>query len=169
MRGAALVALAFACAGAGGARGDSCPAHLFVLARSKNANVVVYDAVRGPRGGLAASEPVAAYWLLDGEESAREQLNGVERQKAYGVDVTAEETEGTWTMVFRARPGRRFTIRLRNGCFVATVPISGREGIVHRLFVRTKEGLPPKVESVEFFGEDPESGAPLYEKLVPEK
>ena len=167
MRGAALAALALACAGAGGARGDSCPAHLFVLARSKNANIVVYDAVRGPAGGLAASEPVAAYWLLGGEEGAREELNGVERQKAYGVDVSPGETEGTWTMVFLARPGRRFTVLTRNGCYVATVPISGHEGILRRMFVRAKEGLPPKVESVEFFGEDLQSGAPLYEKFVP--
>ena len=32
-----------------------CPEHLFVIERSKNANIVVYDANRGPGGDFSAS------------------------------------------------------------------------------------------------------------------
>jgi len=46
---------------------ETCPAHLFVIARSKNANIVAYDANRNPADEWDASEPVVAYWLLNGE------------------------------------------------------------------------------------------------------
>ncbi len=90
--------------------GDSCPSHLFVLGRSKNANIVVYDANRDPAGDLASSDPVVAYWLLNGESGAREELNLVERQRAYGFDLTPGETPGTFEMAFKAGRSRRLVV-----------------------------------------------------------
>lgn len=147
----------------------SCPLHLFVLERSKNANVVVYDARRTPTGDLADPDPVVAYWLLNGKEGAREELNPLERQHAYGFDVTPAETPGTYRMVFRAERRRRLAVLMLNGCPVATTSIGGQDGVLRRLFVQAKEGALPKVDYVEFFGEDLVSGKPLYDKFVPEK
>jgi hypothetical protein len=152
-----------------GSGGDSCPAHLFVIERSKNANIVVYDAKRGAGGDFVASEPVVAYWLLNGEKGKREELNVVERKEAYGFDVTPGEP-GTFAMAFKASRARRLTIRMLNGCPVATGPIGGQNGILRRMFVQSKEdSLRPKVQYVELFGEDAASGGPLYEKFVPGK
>ncbi len=56
------------------------------------------------------------------------------------------------------------------GCPVVTSTLGSRTAIVRKLFVQSKEGdFLPRVEYIEFFGEDAESGAPLYEKFVPEK
>src|SRR5262249_39724099 len=80
----------------------TCPAHLFVIERSKNANIVAYDAKRTPAGDLDASEPVVAYWLLNGEKDKREELNRVEKDKAYGVEAAPGDSAGTYFLVFKA-------------------------------------------------------------------
>ena len=150
----------------GSAGSDTCPAHLFVIERSKNANIVVYDANRGPVGNFAA-EPVVAYWLLNGDNGKREELNVVERERAYGFDISPGDIPGTYAMAFKADRNRRLTIRMLNNCPVATVPIGGKNGILRRMFVQSKEAfLLPKVEYVEYFGEDVVSGGPLYEKAL---
>ena len=146
---------------------NTCPEHLFVIERSKNANIVVYDANRGPGGILTPSKPIVAYWLLNGEKGKREELNLVEWQRAYGFDIKPGSAPGTFAMVFKADRKRRLTIRTLNGCPVVTGPIDGHEGILHRMFVQSNESfIPPKVEYVEFFGEDSETGTPLYEKSI---
>ena len=145
-----------------------CPEHLFVIARSKNANLVVYDAKRGPDGALAASEPVVIHWLLNGDKSKREKLSWIQRERAYGIDVSPGASHGTYAVAFKASKKRKLTLRVLNGCPVITTSIGGKDGILRKLFVQSKEGTAlPKVEYVEFFGEDPAGGAPLYEKYVP--
>ena len=164
----ALVIGALASVPCGPARADDCSARLFVIERSKNSNIVVYDANRGADGEWNASEPVIAYWLLNGEKDRREELNRVERERAYGVQAKPGHHAGTWTLSFKARKGRRVTVLIRNGCAVATTSIGGRDGILRRVFVRSTEGFGlPKVDSVELFGEDLENGAALHEKFVP--
>src|SRR5262245_66413420 len=44
--------------GASAAGSHPCPEHLLVIERSKNANIVVYDAKREPSSVLVASKPV---------------------------------------------------------------------------------------------------------------
>jgi len=149
---------------------NPCPEHLFVIERSKNANIVVYDANRGSTGDFAASKPVVAYWLLNGDKGKREELNLVEWQRAYGFDIKPGSAPGTFAMAFKADRKRRLTIRTLNGCPVVTGPIDGHEGILHRMFVQSNESfIPPKVEYVEFFGEDSKTAIPLYEKSIPGK
>jgi hypothetical protein len=57
---------------------------------------------------------------------------------------------------------------LLNGCPAAIFSIGGRQGILRRIFVKSKETIMmPKIEYVEIFGEEQATGAPLYEKFVP--
>lgn len=167
----ALLALALPAPGeVAGVPGAPCPAHLFLIARSKNANIVAYDANRGPNGDLLASEPVVVYWLLNADPGKREELNALQRDHAYGVEVTPGVTPGSYAMVFKADRKRKFTVRMLDGCPVVTGSIGGQDGILRRLFVQSKEGsVRPKVEYIEFFGEDAPGGKSLYEKYVPGK
>ena len=155
---------------ASAAVGQLCPEHLFVIERSKNANIVVYDANRGPGGDFAVSEPVVAYWLLAGDKGKREELNVVERERAYGFDIAPGDAPGTFSMAVRADPKRRLTLRLLNDCAVVIASIGGHDGILEKLFVQSKEGLfLPKVEYVAFYGQDVATDEPLYEKFIPRK
>jgi hypothetical protein len=145
-----------------------CPPHLFVIARSKNANIVAYDANRGPAGDFVASTPVVAYWLLNGEGGVREELGFIDRTRAYGFDTVPGHTPGTFKLTFKAgKKKSHLTIRMLNGCPVATGRIAGHDAILRRMFVQAKEtSRLPKVEYVEFFGEDVKDGAPLHEKIT---
>ena len=159
-----------AAGGAFAAVTHSCPEHLFVIARSKNANIVVYDANRGPSGDFAASKPVIAYWLLDGEKGKREELNVVQWQSAYGFDVKRGSAPGTFAMTFKADRNRPLTLRTLNHCPVLTGRIGGHDAVLHKMFVKSNESVtPPKVEYVEFFGKDIATGKSLYEKSAPAK
>jgi uncharacterized protein DUF4833 len=167
---ALLASLLVAVAEASTSLADPCPEHLFIIERSKNANVVVYDANRGPAGDFAASKPVVAYWLLNGERGKREELNAVEWQRAYGFDIMPGDTPATFVMAFKADRKRHLTIRTLNDCPVVTGPIDGHDGVLHRMFVRSNESsIPPKVEYVEFFGQEVATSKPLYEKSIPAK
>jgi len=151
-----------------GLTADPCPPHLFVIERSKNANIVAYDANIGPAGELKPSEPVVAYWLLNAKKGQREELNALERKHAYGFDVAPSDTPGTYVLAFKARRDHRLIVRMRNGCAVVIAPIGGHDGILRRIFVQSKtDSLQQKVEYVELFGEDVATGGHLYEKFVP--
>jgi len=151
------------------ARAEGCPEHLFTVERSKNANIVVYDALLTNDGALDPERPVTVYWLLKAEQGQRADLNRIERQRAYGFDIHAiKDRPGSYRMVFKAGKKRTFLVRLRDGCAEAVVKIHGHPAVVTRIFVKSKEGgMMPTVESVEFFGRDASTGAPVEEKFTP--
>ena len=60
---------------------------LFIIERSKNANVVHYDARLTADGKLDPKDPVIAYWVLSAEDGRREELSWIEKKKAYGFDI----------------------------------------------------------------------------------
>ena len=88
----------------------ACPDHLFVVARSKNANIVAYDAKTEPSGELA-SKAVVAYWLLDGDPARREELNAIEWNRAYGFSLKKADA-GAYTLYFNAGKKRPVTIQI---------------------------------------------------------
>lgn len=144
-----------------------CPDHLFTIGRNKNANIVVYDASM-TSGALTASDPVTVYWIMKAQQGQRENLNVIERDKAYGFDVEPGEKPGTFSMTLKADKKKAITVLVRKGCPVALATIGGKPGILQRMFVQSKEELiEPKVEYIEIFGQDPATGASLYEKYVP--
>src|SRR5262245_28326244 len=79
---AVLVTLT-ASADAGSARRQQ----LFRIARSTNANVVIYDANVDRAGRLVEDAPVVAYWIMLAEDRRRESLTWLENELAYGFEV----------------------------------------------------------------------------------
>ncbi len=79
-RALALVLLASA-----GARAEETCGPLFVIARSLNANVVLYEAAYRRDGTLDPEKPLTVSWRLDAQDGRREGLNFIERMRAYGV------------------------------------------------------------------------------------
>lgn len=154
-----LLALALLAAG-------PCPTELFRIERSKNANVVLYEAKAGPGGELNAAEPVTASWLLLADKGQREPLSFFERTMAYGFDV--RPVEGGFALRLKAVTGKAIIVRPRGACPAALSTIGGKEGVLRRIYVKADDsGLVPHVQYVEVFGVDATTGAALYEKLVP--
>ncbi|HEY1434120.1 MAG TPA: DUF4833 domain-containing protein [Thermoanaerobaculia bacterium] len=148
--------------------GGVCSPHLFVLERSTNANIVVYDAKRLPAGDLDPAKPVVAYWIRNAEKGQRKELNAIQWSRAYGFDTEPATEPGTHRMTFKAKLDRSFVVQIIDGCPAAVTRIAGQEAILRRVYVHVKTTFfLPSVESIEMFGDDLETGAPVHDEFRP--
>lgn len=151
---AAALLLSLAAAAGGLAGADDCPP-LFVVERSSNANVVVYEAPRAPGGVVDPKRPVRGHWRMWAEDGRREELNFVERRLAYGVDVLGPTPGGGVEIALKALPERRIEVRRDGPCPAALTALGGQEALLRRAFVQIASGgLIPKVAYLELHGED---------------
>ena len=160
---AKVLALALALGGDGP---PQCPPELFRITRSTNANVVLYEAHEASSGTLDSAAPVRAVWLMLAEDGRREELTGLEWRLAYGVEVRRPAEPAAAVVTLRSQPRRPVAIRQREGCFVASTPIGGREARLRSIHVVVGRGLWPTVRSVELFGVDLETGEELRESVA---
>ncbi len=126
---------------------------LFVIARSKNANVVHYD-VRLKGARFDADEPVAAYWVLHAEGGRREALSFFERRLAYGFSAKMAPGGDALSLCLQAFPRRVLSVRrdARGRCR-AHVTIAGEAATLDRIFVATDErGVTPSVRYLDLLG-----------------
>jgi hypothetical protein len=143
-----------------------CPGELFRIARNKNANEIVYQARQAQPGTLDPEEPVEAYWLMLAEDGHREGMNFIENMMAYGFSAEPAEKGGGFLVTLKAKKDRPLRVTVREGCPVALARIGRAEGVLRRIFVHaTGAALIPRVDYVELFGVDPETGRELYEKI----
>lgn len=141
---------------------------LFLIERSKNANVVHYDARLTPQGRLDPGEPVIVYWILLSEDGRREPLNWIERQKAYGFKIKAEKRGQVYRMRLMAYPEREIKVYHNETRVVAEMRIDGYPALLERIYIASTEGRSlPTVRYVELFGRDLNSNEERYEKIVP--
>src|SRR5260370_28628112 len=71
---------------------------LFTIERNTNANVVHYEA-RLKDGKIDPHEPVVAYWIMAAEDGRRQELNLIEKLKAYGFSIHPESVPESYRMV----------------------------------------------------------------------
>jgi hypothetical protein len=148
--------------------GDRETRHLFTIHRSKNANVVQYDAQLTPEGKLNPKEPIIAYWIMLAEDGREQQLLWVEKKLAYGFEAKFEAGGKFAIMDMVAPIGRKVKVYEKDGMYRAETLIDGRPAFVERIYIKSIEGgALPKVEYVELYGQDIETGDSCYEKLIP--
>ncbi|HVP67084.1 MAG TPA: DUF4833 domain-containing protein [Anaeromyxobacteraceae bacterium] len=145
-----------------------CPPELFRIARSTNANQVVYAARLARGGGLDKADPLSAEWHMLAEDGHREGLNFLENLLAYGFSVDPAPEGDGFQVILKAKKDRPVHLTLRNGCPAALVRIAGRPGVLKRIFVQTGAGgVIPTVAWADLEGEDPENGDSLFERVYP--
>jgi hypothetical protein len=140
---------------------------LFVVERSVNANVVVYEAVRAPGGVVDPKRPVHGHWRMWAEDGRMEELNALEKRLAYGIDVLGTGAGGGVEIAVRALRDRRIEVRTAEECPTARMSIQGQPAVLRRVFVQVARGafFLPKVSYVELHGEVAESRAPVDERI----
>ncbi len=139
---------------------------LFRIERSKNANIVQYDAVLEQVDKLDPKTPVICYWILKAEDGRREGLNALDR-RAYGFKAVPEKG-GSWLLYLNATSERSIRVLRWQGRWVAQIVICGRSAVLERIYVATDEtGLIPKVRYIDLHGADMENGKRLTERLRP--
>ena len=143
------------------------PQRLFHIERNKNANIAVYDAQLQSDGQLYSEEPVIAYWLMLAEDGRRQDLNKIEKKMAYGFEVEGAAKDSV-LMKLKADIGRHIIVRVIGDSYRAIIPIMNKPAYLNRIYIMAIEKPPrPKVQYMELFGTDMDSGEDLYEKILP--
>lgn len=138
---------------------------LFRIERSKNANIVQYDAVLDGPDRLA-NDPVVAYWILKAEDGRREGLSGLDR-RAYGFK-TKREQGGSVLLYMNATKDRSIRVVKWEGRWVAQMLIGGKSAVLERMYVFTDESaFIPSVRWIDLFGVDMATGKKVVERLRP--
>ena len=141
---------------------------LFIIERSKNANVVHYDARLTADGKLDPKEPVIAYWVMVTKGGRREKLNWVEKKKAYGFTIKQDPSVNGFKMTLVAAPERQITVKKEKDAVRAEAAIDGRPAVLEKMYINASDGLTgPKVQYIEVYGKDLQTGEKRHEKMVP--
>ena len=142
---------------------------LFIIERSKNANVVHYDAKLTADGKLDPKEPVIAYWIMLAKDGRREDLNWVEKKKAYGFDIKPDPSGKGYQMIVVSSPKRPITVKMEGSTARAELVIAGHLAILEKMYINSTDGLTgPKVQYIELRGKDIKTGEKRVEKIVPD-
>ncbi len=137
---------------------------LFLLARSKNANVVEYLAKVGADGRLTAEGPIDVRWRLKAEDGRPETLSFFERLFAYGVSARLDPDRDGCEVEIVSLRSRPFHVRRSASGWEADAEIGGAPARLTRIFVTSEE---TRVRAVELWGVRLADGKPVYERLVP--
>ena len=141
---------------------------LFIIERSKNANVVHYDARLTADGELDPKEPVIAYWVKLAEDGRREKLSWIEKKKAYGFTIKPDSSVNGYKMTLVTAPERQITVKKEKDVVHAEAVIDGRPAVLQKLYINASDGLTgPKVQYIEVYGKDLQTGENRREKMVP--
>lgn len=159
------------------------PNILFFIARSKNLNLVVYEAlVDSKSGNLSVDKPVDVYWQdidpeymkknrASGVKSDRSDLNYIEKTMAYGLSSSPADGKpsGYYSVKLVSFPDRLVTVwkDSTSGKCRAQIAINGKQCDLKRIYVETKDSWTgPKVQFVDLTGTD-ENGANVFERYTP--
>ena len=141
---------------------------LFIIERSKNANVVHYDARLTADGKLDPKEPVIAYWVVLAEDGRREKLNWIEKKKAYGFTVKPDPSVNGYKMALVVAPEKQIIVKKVKDAVHAEGVINGRPAVLEKLHIHASDTLMGyKVHYIEVSGKDLQTGEKLREKMVP--
>jgi hypothetical protein len=138
---------------------------LFIIEKSTNANVVHYDAVITPNGGLDPQEPITAYWVMAAEDGRREDLTAAERHKAFGFTIVRGQDPNSYHLRLVAQQQRDIYVRRNGNSVRATTLIAGRCAFLTKIYVKVHKVLAvPRIEFIDVFGSDIGTGEPVCER-----
>jgi Domain of unknown function (DUF4833) len=156
----------------------------FIIERSKNLNVVVYEALvvgDGKDKKLKAEKPIDAYWLdqdpeyvkaarASGKQDDRVELGMFESKLAYGLSWTeVKDKPGRYKLNMVAVPKQHIEVYIdENGDVVAETTIDGKACRLERIYVYSVEGwVKPTVMWVQLCGTDLATGEARNERQKP--
>lgn len=141
--------------------------NLFVIERSKNANVVNYDAVLTDDGKINEKKPIDAYWLLYAEKNGeREELSAFDK-KAYGYQTTYNKEKGNFDFVLKAVKEKPMVLDLYDNVPKAVIKINDVDCFLEKVYIESKDGALgiPKVSYYELFGKEVATGNAQQQKI----
>lgn len=141
---------------------------LFKIERSKNANVVQYDAQIGSDGKLHREEPVIAYWIRLAEQGQIQELSWIQRKFAYGFKTSFHDASDSVTLKMATGIDQPIQVRFQEGKYRAMVEINGHPSELERIFIQAhSKGISITVDHMDIFGNDLKTGQETYMRITP--
>ena len=139
---------------------------LFVIERSVNGNTVHYDA-KLKDGKLDPQQPVVAYWILS-ESGKRQELNLLERLKAYGFTIRPDKEPEAFRMTLVADKKKEIRVFRMGAAVRAQAMIGACEAYLQKIFIVSKKSFMINLpEYADMFGNDMSTGAECHERVTP--
>jgi len=141
---------------------------LFKIERSKNANIIQYDAQVAADGKLDKKEPVVGYWIRLAERGQVQELNWIQRTFAFGFKAKLDSNRETAELDMAADFGRPIIVIRDGDQYRATAPIEDQHSYLDKIFIQASgKGMSVTVEYIELFGMDVITGEARYQKFFP--
>jgi Domain of unknown function (DUF4833) len=139
---------------------------LFVIERSVNGNVVHYDA-KLKDGKLDPQQPVVAYWVM-GEDGHRQELNLLEKLKAYGFSIRPDKQPEAFRMTLVSDKKKEIRVVRMGTAVRAEARIGGCEAYLQKIFIASKKSWMVNLpDYAEMIGSDMSTGAECRERVTP--
>lgn len=141
-------------------------ARLFYVERSKNRNIVCYDAnLIGM--DINSSDPVYVYWINKEEHPGeRNGLSLIQRRLAFGYKIKSKKPNDI-RIELNATNKKQIEIIEKNGTYCSIVEINSEQAVLDKIYVKTKDSNSLSVEYIEMFGKNM-NGDPISEKIYPD-
>jgi hypothetical protein len=140
---------------------------LFTIERNTNANVVHYEA-KLKDGKIDAHQPVVAYWIMAAEDGRRQELNLIEKIKAFGFNIHSDGVPESYRMVIVSDKKKEIRVFRVGNSVRAEVNIGACNAALQKIFISAHKsfliGLP---DYAEMRGTDVSTGAPCSERVTP--
>jgi hypothetical protein len=141
---------------------------LFRIERSKNANIIQYDAQVRPDGMLDRKKPVVAYWIRLAEQGQIKKLSWIQRTFAYGFKADLDDSSESVTLKMAADFGRVIKVRRFGQQYGSTIDIDGKPSRLEKVYIDASgKGLFVTVNFIELHGFDLVNGEATYQRFVP--
>ena len=144
---------------------------LFIIERSKNANIVCYDVNLDTQGQIIKDAPVEAYWLLYAERNGEMEKLSVFDKKAYGFKAKYNEQNKNYDFTLKAVEDKPMTIDMYGNVPRVTIQINDKKCFLEKVYIESKDGAfgIPKVSFYTLYGEDISTGNKAEQKIVLKK
>lgn len=139
---------------------------LFRIERSKNKNIVQYDACL-LKSNISDENPVHAYWVL--ANGKKKELSAIENKKAYGIEAKEKLGKNKYRISLAAFKDRDIMVEKIKSDYKAFIKINGESSILERVYIKSEEqalGL-PKVHYVDVFGRNLTTNKRVKERIIP--
>lgn len=139
---------------------------LFTIEKSSNANRVQYEARVTPNGHIDPHQPVVAYWIMAAENGRRQELNILERAKAYGFTIHPDSVPDSYRLWVVSHRDKEIHVFREGSTVRAEAVIGGRVALVEKVFIQMRKSLILSFPDYgEMFGFDRQTGERRYEKV----
>ncbi len=145
---------------------------LFYIQRTGNTNTIVYDVNFSAHKTINADNPINAYWIRYADNGETKPLSYIQKTFAYGTKSKKLTSDNAFEFNLVSYSKKKMTLALdNNGKPYVFTDIDKKRIRLEHIFVKTEGGsmlsFVPKVQYVEIFGKDPNTGAAIYEKIIP--